>query len=60
MIVSLRVSTARTATHAENKSLREICNLRILEFKVVRFIPSFPAALAEIAGARTLPFMGVA
>jgi hypothetical protein len=31
---------------AENKSLREICSLCIFEFKVVRFIPSFPAAPA--------------
>jgi hypothetical protein len=29
-----------------NKSLREIRSLRILEFKVVRLIPSFPAAVA--------------
>jgi len=31
---------------AENKSPRGICSLRILEFGVVRFMPSFPAAVA--------------
>ena len=33
-------------SQAANKSLQEICSLRIFEFKVVRFIPSFPAAVA--------------
>ena len=31
---------------AENRSLREIRSFRIFEFKVVRFMPSFPAAVA--------------